>query len=502
MMKNKTFRVSLLLKIWSAIMAVVIAVLLLIWGLQVVFLEQYYVGMKKSEFSSICTQIVDEIDQLGYIGSQNNILELVAENRLCVEILRRNGQVIKVEGMPYDCYIHKRNSGVKQDLLMRASLDNDDNEVINVWDQASKTEYLILCAQQYSTSEDDNYILLVNQTLAPVREAATVTRSQLTYLSIILVVLATVAAFLIARIISKPIGARSRAAQKGARGNLDVAVTVKNHDEIGDLCKNFNQMTTELSKVNRLQRELVANLSHDLRTPLTMIRGYAEMIKDITGDDKEKREEQLDIIVDETNRLNRLASDALDLSRMQAGQVMMNKTVFDGAKKLHDILSRYQLLTETEGFTFVCNTPDSCFVYADEMRIEQVIYNLLNNAVNHIGEPKVITTSLVVHNDIAYISVKDTGKGIRPEDLPLIWDRYYKPYRKTDRPGMGTGLGLSIVKAILNGHNAPFGVDTAVGKGSTFWFGLTVYDETKPLPTDETPAQEGKNNGAGSERKN
>ena len=478
-------------------MAVVIAVLLLIWGLQVVFLEQYYVGMKKSEFSAVCDQIAEEINRFGYIGSQNGILDLVAKNRLCVQIIQRSGQIIKVEGMPYDCYIHKRNSGVGQELVRRA-MAGEITEPLDVWDQAAKTEYLIFCTQKYSTYDEDPYVLLVNQTLAPVREAATVTSNQLAYLSIILVVLATIAAFLIARFISKPIRTLSNAAQDVARGNLDVSVPVKNNDEIGDLCENFNRMTTELSKVNRLQRELVANLSHDLRTPLTMIRGYAEMIKDITGDNKEKREEQLDIIVDETNRLNRLASDALDLSRMQAGQVMMNKTVFDGAKKLHDILSRYQLLSETEGFTFVCNTPDSCFVYADEMRIEQVIYNLLNNAVNHIGEPKVITASLVVQNGIAYISVKDTGKGIRPEDLPLIWDRYYKPYRKTDRPGMGTGLGLSIVKAILNGHNAPFGVDTVLGKGSTFWFGLTVYDETKPLPNEEHTAQkeEGANGSA------
>ncbi len=483
-------------------MAVVVAVLLLLWGLQVVFLEQYYVGMKKSEFSAVCDRIAEEIDRFGYIGSQSGILDFVAQNRLCVQIVQRNGQALQIEGMPYDCYIHKRSGGVGQELVGRA-MAGESTGPTAVWDQASKTEYLIFCSQRYSAYDETPYVLLVNQTLAPVREAATVTRNQLTYLSVVLVALATIAAFLIARSISKPIRTLSNAAQDIARGKLDVSVPVKNNDEIGDLCENFNRMTTELSKVNRLQRELVANLSHDLRTPLTMIRGYAEMIKDITGDNKEKREEQLDIIVKETDRLNRLASDALDLSRMQAGQVVMNKTVFDGAKKLRDILSRYQLFSETEGFSFVCRAPESCFVYADEMRIEQVIYNLLNNAVNHIGEPKVITASLTVQNGIAYISVKDTGKGIRQEDLPLIWNRYYKPYRKTDRPGMGTGLGLSIVKAILNGHQAPFGVDTASGKGSTFWFGIAVYDETTSLQSKDSEAQkEEENHGSENTGKN
>ena len=209
-----------------------------------------------------------------------------------------------------------------------------------------------------------------------------------------------------------------------------------------------------------------------------MIRGYAEMIKDITGDDKLQREEQLDIIVDETNHLSRLANDALDLSRMQAGQIVMKHTVFDAAQQLRDIVSRYRLLEQTEGFTFICNVPEHCMVYADETRIEQVIYNLLNNAVNHIGEEKRVTLSLVAEKGTAWISVQDTGSGIAPEDLPLIWDRYYKPYHK-DRPGMGTGLGLSIVKAVLEGHHAPFGVDSAPDKGSTFWFGLSIAAEPK-----------------------
>ena len=292
-----------------------------------------------------------------------------------------------------------------------------------------------------------------------------------------MIVLATAVAFFVARSFTKPVVNLSRAAQEIARGNLDVSVPVTSGDELGELSQNFNYMASELNKINKLERELVANLSHDIRTPLTMIRGYAEMIKDITGEDKVQREQQLDIIVDETNHLSRLANDALDLSRMQAGQIAMKYTVFDAAQQMRDIISRYRLLEQTEGFNFVCNAPEHCMVYADETRIEQVIYNLLNNAVNHIGEEKCITLSLVPEKGTAWISVQDTGSGIAPEDLPLIWDRYYKPYHK-DRPGMGTGLGLSIVKAVLEGHHAPFGVDSALGKGSTFWFGLVIAEKS------------------------
>lgn len=475
MTKPKKIRLPILLKIWLAIMGIVVAVLLLLWGLQVVFLEQYYIGLKQNDLAVLTNEVVSEIDEKGVLLSQEKMMELAGNNHLCIEVILESDRALTVEGLPYDCYLHQRDENTERRLVQEAR-ETQSSEIHVFRSSATKTEYLVSSAYAHSNRESSNYVLLVTQALAPVYEAAAVTRQQLLWISGILVVLATAVAFFVARSFTKPVVKLSKAAQEIARGNLDVSVPVTSGDELGELSQNFNYMASELSKINRLERELVANLSHDIRTPLTMIRGYAEMIKDITGDDKTQREEQLDIIIDETNHLSRLASDALDLSRMQAGQIVMRYTVFDAAQQLRDIISRYRLFEQTEGFSFVCNTPEHCKVYADETRIEQVVYNLLNNAVNHIGEEKRITLSLVPKKGMAWISVQDTGNGIAPEDLPLIWDRYYKPYHK-DRPGMGTGLGLSIVKAVLEGHHAPFGVDSTLGKGSTFWFGLSIAAE-------------------------
>lgn len=215
---------------------------------------------------------------------------------------------------------------------------------------------------------------------------------------------------------------------------------------------------------------MVANVSHDIRTPLTMIKGYAEIIKDLTGDNKQKREEQLDVIIEESNRLNVLVNDILDLSRLQAGQITIQKTEFDLGVKLRDVMKRYRLLEINENFQFSLEAPEHCMVYADEVKIEQVLYNIINNATNHTGEDKKVMIALEENEQWATVKISDTGAGIKQEDMPLIWDRYYKPYKKKDRKGMGTGLGLSIVKAILSAHKYLFGVDSVLGKGSTFWF--------------------------------
>ena len=191
------------------------------------------------------------------------------------------------------------------------------------------------------------------------------------------------------------------------------------------------------------------------------------------------REQQLDIIVDETNRLSTLVSDVMDLSLLQAGQSPLHAAVFCITSKCRDILSRFQLLEQTKGFEFRLEAEKDFFVLADEVRIEQVLYNLINNAVNHIGEVKRITLRVTEEKREVRVEVADTGTGIAQEDLPLIWDRYYKPYKKGQKQAMGTGLGLSIVKAILVNHHSRFGVLSTLGKGSTFWFTL------KPAPRED-----------------
>lgn len=476
MMKFK-LRLGIKSKIWLAIIGTVVVIIATILVLQKFYLEDYYLNKKKTEFTGVVNSVVEAIDEQGIYDSQNELYNLASKYILCIDIANKRGRsVATYEGLNYNCYIHQNERNRLE--FLNLALRNKGKKVVTHVDEGKNSEYFICSTlSQTKTQDKTDYFVTISIALAPVQEAAVAMRQQLLYISFILILLATAVAFWISRSLTKNILKINTAAKQVANGNLDVDVSVKSKDELGDLSHSFSNMIKEISKVNVLQKELVANISHDIRTPLTMIKGYAEAIKDITGDDKAMREHQLDIIVDETNRLNTLVNDVMDLSLMQAGQLAMNPTSFDITKKVQDILSRFELLEQTKGFEFILNADENFIVMADEVRIEQVLYNLINNAINHIGEIKKITVSLVrdchCENNVK-IEVSDTGTGIKKEDLPLIWDRYYKPYKKTERKGVGTGLGLSIVKAILINHNSHFGVTSTLGVGSNFWFTLNL----------------------------
>lgn len=470
-------RISINLKIWGAIMLTAALIIGALWLLQVVFMEEYYVKVKGDDIIADAKSVVEILQEDGVQSGMESIYQIAAEKTLCVDISSITGATVLVcEGLGDNCFLHMWGRN-KAAVLLEAQGNSGRYVLTDIVHPTYQTRYNT-CSILVNAGEE-TYFVTLTATLAPIVEATVIIKRQLVYVSVILALVATVIAFLVARSLTKPIRKINDAARAVANGNLDIEVEVRSNDEIGELSESFTHMTHELSKVSVLQRELVANISHDIRTPLTMIRGYAEAIKDITGEDRDLRNHQLDIIVVETNRLNMLASDALDLSLMQAGQIALNVAPFDIVQKLGEILGRFELYEQMDEFEFSLESKagDCVTVLADELRIEQVIYNLINNAVNHIGEQKQITARLSAVEDGIIVEIVDTGVGISQEDLPMIWDRYYKPYKKTGKKSAGTGLGLSIVKAILINHGARFGVYSTLGEGSTFWFVLKSEGE-------------------------
>lgn len=222
----------------------------------------------------------------------------------------------------------------------------------------------------------------------------------------------------------------------------------------------------------------MANVGHDLKTPLTMIKAYAELIRDINYDKKEKREENLNTIIEETDRLTLLVNDILDLSALQAKATPLKIEKIDLNDLIYQIIDKFNILTVKEQYNFVFNHPDKVIVEADYKRIYQVIYNLVNNAINYTGEDKTVTINIKEQKDTYLIEIIDTGKGIKKEELAHIWDRYYHSDKKHKRNSYGTGLGLSIVKQILQSHGSNYGVKTSK-KGSTFYFEIKKIEQTK-----------------------
>ncbi|MBR7186391.1 MAG: HAMP domain-containing histidine kinase [Clostridia bacterium] len=294
------------------------------------------------------------------------------------------------------------------------------------------------------------------------------------------VVLAFVASGFVAMLITRPVAQVTEQAKELARGKFDLNLRRDYFClEIAELSDALDYARREISKTDAMQKELIANVSHDFKTPLTMIKAYASMIREISGEDKQKRDTHVQIIIDETDRLAALVGDVLDLSKIRSGVGAHSPTTFNLSELVYRIAERFHYLKETQGYVIITEIAEDLYAYADRERIEQVVYNLIGNAVNYTGADKITRIRLMSKDNFSRLEVEDTGKGIPKEELATIWDRYYRSKEAHKRPVQGTGLGLSIVKNILLVQNCPFGVQSEEGKGSTFWVEF-------PSPPDDT----------------
>ena len=293
------------------------------------------------------------------------------------------------------------------------------------------------------------------------------------------VVLGFAASGLVALLVTRPVTEVTDRAKELARGNYSLNFK-KDYFclEIDELSYALEYARSEISKADSLQRELIANVSHDFKTPLTMIKAYASMIREISGDNREKRDRDAQVIIDEADRLALLVSDVLDLSKLRAG-IEEEQVLFDLSEETRVIVERFDYLEETQGYQIETEIEDGLNITAARARIGQVVYNLVGNAVNYAGEEKTVRVKLFRKGEAARLEVIDSGKGIPPEELEFIWDRYYRSEQAHMRPVQGTGLGLSIVKSVLLAHGFPFGVVSEQGKGSCFWVEF-MKEEKKP----------------------
>lgn len=273
----------------------------------------------------------------------------------------------------------------------------------------------------------------------------------------------------------------SSTAVRFSQGDFNVSFANAEYQELADLSDTLNSVRDEVKKSGDFQRELLANVSHDLKTPLTMIKAYASMIREISGDNPEKRDKHLQVIIDEADRLTGLVNDVLNVSKVTSNLEEINFKVFNLTEFLYGIINKFEYLQETQGYQIMVDIDANLYTRADEEKIGQVIYNLLGNAVNYTGEDKTVYISLKADltGERIKLKIRDTGKGISKEDLPDIWNRYYRAKENHSRPVKGTGLGLNIVKIILKNHSFDYGVESELGKGSTFWVDFPSVPETE-----------------------
>lgn len=323
---------------------------------------------------------------------------------------------------------------------------------------------------------DYSSIIMVSGNISPLNATTETLASQMRYIALFMIVAVAILTLLMYRHIAKPIIGITSNAKQLPQGKYTVDPKTNRYKEAADLNNTLVQAANDIQKADKAKRDLISNVSHDLRTPLTMIGGYGEMMIDLP---EEKTDENIQVIVDETKRLNALVNDLLDMSRLQDGRIVLHKEVFDISALLKTQLQKYDVYRMQEGYTIESELLDAIYVNADKKRIEQVINNFLNNAVNYGGEAKHIIVREIKNQNVVRIEVQDFGEGIDPKDLDNIWDRYYKVDKEHVRVANGSGIGLNIVKQLLELHGVPYGVNSSKGKGSTFYFEMPIEKENQ-----------------------
>ncbi len=307
--------------------------------------------------------------------------------------------------------------------------------------------------------------------ITPVNATVSTLEVQLYIITVIMILLSVGLALIIARRVSKPIVEINKSAKELARGNYHTDFNGQGFLEIKELSDTLNTAATELSKVENLRKELMANISHDLRTPLALIYSYAEIMHDFP---EENTPERTQTIMDEAKRLTSLVNDVLDVSKLETGTSKLNLQQYNLTKSIAGTVVRMAELVKNHGYTLSFEYEEDVYVFADEVKITQAFYNLLINAVNYSGDDKKVWVKQSISGGFVNIEVTDNGEGIAKENLSYIWDRYYKFSKNHKRPVTGTGLGLSIVKKIIELHGGEYGVQSEPGKGSTFRFSLKI----------------------------
>ena len=473
---------------WTFFLFIVLMVALL-WLMQIQLLDQFYRYEKRRTLQNVSANIAGNIDNT----SLNTLIERVAEdNGLCVLIVDESMQTVYSADTAFSCIIHHLNH---RDLRrMAQKLETDGQNFVFFPMQRTRSsgfdrqrfafpaplpmsddgaEYLV-SIQRALLEDGSEYYVLLNTLLTPVTSTVQTIRSELWVLTTALLLIGFLLSSILSRRISRPIIQTTEAARALSQGEFTPIRDANAYREIAQLNRQLAQAARDLRKVEETQRELIANISHDLRTPLTLIEGYVEAMRDIPG---ENTPENLQVILDETHRLTTLVNAVLDYSRSQNAAPEENSCRFSLTESIREILTRYVKLTEQDGYVIRFRQQGETFVRADPLKISQVVYNLINNALTYTGDDKTVTITQTIQNGRVRLSVTDTGEGIEPEELPYIWNRYYRGKKPHKRAAVGTGLGLNIARSILDGYGMDYGAESTVGTGSTFWFEMETAGE-------------------------
>ncbi len=456
----------------------------LIWICQIALLFSFYQSYRSGQVRSAANMIIQNIDHddLDELADR-----LSAENDICMLMVdEEGGEIFSIDHVRFCILHHMSPRELNRQIALTPADGAERVEMTNVApfrneryhpeefegsvpENDNGTGRSMLYSRRVFFDDGGSAVLMINAQITPTSTILSMMRRQFVYILMLVLLATVVIGYLMAYSVSRPIIETNQAARALSRAEYSRPPHSGGYREIMELNDTLVKAADDLHKVEKLQRELIANISHDLRTPLTMIQGYAETMRDIPD---EMNPENMQIIIDETQRLSSLVNEVMEFSRLRTDSLQLTFVDFDLAETVRAICQRVSAMTEKEGYRVVCEAEGPCAVHGDSARIEQVVYNLLGNALTYTGEDRTVTLKTEERKDSVRVSIRDSGSGIDPEELPYIWDRYYRTRESHRRAVIGSGLGLNICRGILEKHEAPYGVESAEGTGTTFWFEL------------------------------
>ncbi len=424
-------------------------ILSLFWLTQVVFINKIYSYYKINQLKSYSEKIVEAINN----NDERLMSELIDKSNARVIAISENNIIIAGNRG------YGRGFGIPEALLR----PSDSVKVVKYEHPFLHIEYLSIIRPFLYNGKPATLIMSIP--VAAINDSVNLFKQVFWWIFVITLIAILFVSVYMSKKFTRPIQILKNAAHQIASGNLNVKINYKEEDELGDLAKSMNTMVKQLSITDKFRKDLIANISHDLKTPLGLIRGYSEMLLDYYGDDKEKREKYLNTMIKETERMSKLVDDVLELSKLQSGMVEIKEENIDLEKLISEILDIFEIQILEKNINVKVNNL-KLKVIADREMIKRAIINIISNAIASMTKKGTLSIEAIPQDKNVLIKISDTGCGIPQKDLEHIFDRYYKGNKS------GTGLGLAIVKEILTLHGSKYGIESQEGVGTTFYFTL------------------------------
>lgn len=489
---DKSMKYSIKKQFTYIYIALMAGTILLCWFINITFLEKFYI-QNREHVLFLAYETINSASSAGNITTDEFDIELqkiYGKYNLSMVIIDADSKTIKSSTNDTEMLTRQlldhifRSDGTDVDRML-----NEKGYVLqNVVDPRTKTEYM----EMWGVLDNGN-LFLFRTALEGIRDSVGIANRFLAYVGVGGLLIGALVIIYVSKKVTEPILKLTDISKRMTNLDFEVKYDGSSKNEVGILGHHMNLLSetlektiselktvnTELQKdidkkteIDNLRREFVSNVSHELKTPIALIQGYAEGLKDGISDDPESMQYYCDVIIDEAVKMNKMVKEIMTLSQLEAGVDSLVMERFDITSLIMNTLQSSEILLSQNGIQIeTIHTDQPMYVWGDEFKIEEVFRNYLSNAMNHAAGKKIITISLVSIDEKVRVCVHNTGEPIPEESIQHVWEKFYKVDKARTREYGGSGVGLSIVKAILEAMNQNYGV-TNMEDGVTFWFEL------------------------------